>query len=133
MPQSTVKRVSSFLHPVDHGGQDAVFKFCFVTYEVIVNKKETAPPSCLEERFQFIYYLPGGFASRPVSVKSGNITKLTAKRTAPGILNTHGEISFHLEKLPERRRGLCQIGKDCGRVKVGGFTQGKVLLGTGEG
>ena len=80
-----------------------------------------------------LYYLLGGFASRPVSVESGNITKLTTKRTTPGILNIHGVISPHLNKAPERGRCLFQIWKGFGRVKPGCFAQCKVLQELGKG
>jgi hypothetical protein len=62
-----------------------------------------------------------------VSVKRGNITKLTTEWTTPGILNIHGEISLHFNKCPGRGRRLFQIREDFGRVNVRGLTKGKII------
>ena len=43
--RTKVKGVLPFLHPVDHGRQDLFLKLLLVAYEIIIHKKDAAPPA----------------------------------------------------------------------------------------
>ena len=113
-----IEGVSSPFHPVDHCGQNVCLQFLLVADEIVIHEKDAASPSGVMERFQFPDYLVRALGARAVAVEGRDVAELAAKGTTARILEVHGEISSHLDEVPERGRCRAEVRECVGLVDV---------------
>ena len=100
-----VVRFLPFNEPREHA-----FDFYDVADKVIVDNKDSAPPTRIVEMLHLSYDLLRGFRASGSPKKLGNVTELTIERASASILYRHGRVIVEFYEIPARKRRAGQSG-----------------------